>query len=282
MIVCNRTEELSDVISNYKKNGKTIGFVPTMGALHLGHASLVDCSVAENDITVVSIFVNPIQFNNSNDLATYPRTLDIDLELLEKHACDVVFVPSVDDMYPSGTSNLESYDFGSLETVMEGKFRPGHFNGVAVVVKRLFDLVPAHKAYFGLKDFQQLAVIKQLVIKHSLPIQIIPCATIREQDGLAMSSRNTRLNTAQRLEAVTISKALFEAKSMVATTSVADIKSYIVETINASSELEVEYVEVVDDTYLQSVKNWNDADNIVVCVAVFAGAVRLIDNIMLK
>lgn len=282
MIVCNRTEELSEVISKYKKSGKTIGFVPTMGALHLGHASLVDCSVAENDITVVSIFVNPIQFNNSNDLATYPRTLEVDLALLEKHACDVVFVPSVEDMYPSGTGNIESYDFGSLETVMEGKFRPGHFNGVAVVVKRLFDIVPAHKAYFGLKDFQQLAVIKQLVIKHSLPIQIIPCNTVREQDGLAMSSRNTRLNPSQRLEAVTISKALFEAKRKVASATVAEIKSYIAETINASLELEVEYVEIVDDTYLQSVSDWSDAENIVVCVAVFAGSVRLIDNIMLK
>nr|HPH16681.1 pantoate--beta-alanine ligase [Bacteroidales bacterium] len=189
MIICKNRTELQTVVTDIQSQGKTIGFVPTMGALHKGHISLIEQSVNQCNTTFASIFVNPIQFNNPLDLQTYPRTIESDITLLEQAGCDVVFIPEVSDMYPNGTAQTESYNFGTLETVMEGAFRPGHFNGVAVVVKRLFNLIPATIAYFGLKDFQQVAVIRALVEQERIPIQIVACPTIREADGLAMSSR---------------------------------------------------------------------------------------------
>ena len=283
MIICNNKNALNQAIDKCKAQGKTIGFVPTMGALHAGHISLINHSVAACGATVASIFVNPVQFNNPNDLQTYPRTLEADLALLEKNGCDIVFVPQVEDMYPEGMKNLESYDFGALERVMEGAFRPGHFNGVAIVVKRLFDLVQADVAFFGDKDFQQVAIVKQLVRQCNIPIQIVPCPIVREADGLAMSSRNVRLTADERSQAAHISQTLFAAQNMAKTHSVQEVKDFVTKTINAVPALEVEYFDIVDDTHLQPLQSWNDAGGrIVGCVAVNVGVVRLIDNIVLK
>lgn len=281
MVICTDKNALFQAIGELKAHKKTIGFVPTMGALHEGHISLVKRSTAECDATVVSIFVNPVQFNNPNDLQTYPRTLEADLALLEANGCSVVFVPQVEDMYPEGTHNLEQYNFGSLETVMEGAFRPGHFNGVAIVVKRLFDLVQADVAFFGSKDFQQAAIIKQLVRQCAIPIRIEVCPIVREADGLAMSSRNVRLTADERTQAAHISQTLFAAQNMVPTHSVQEVKDFVIQTINAVPALDVEYFEIVDDTHLQPVHTWNDAEHIVGCVAVNVGSVRLIDNVVL-
>ncbi|MDR1762023.1 MAG: pantoate--beta-alanine ligase [Bacteroidales bacterium] len=282
MIVCTNKNALSQAIETLKAQKKTIGFVPTMGALHQGHISLINRSVSECDATVASIFVNPVQFNNPTDLQTYPRTLEADLELLEKNNCTIVFVPQVDDIYPEGTQNLEHYDFGTLETVMEGTFRPGHFNGVAIVVKRLFDLVQADVAFFGNKDFQQVAIVKQLVQQYTIPTHIVACPIVRESDGLAMSSRNMRLTAGERKQAAQISQTLFAAQSTVQTHTVQEIKDFVVQTINAVPALKVEYFDIVDATRLQPVHSWSEASHIVGCVAVHVGSVRLIDNIVLK
>lgn len=281
MVICTDKNSLFQTINNLKAQKKTIGFVPTMGALHKGHISLVKEAQKTCNATVVSIFVNPVQFNNSTDLQTYPRTLEADLALLEAQGCNVVFVPQVSDMYPNGLENLESYNFGELETVMEGAFRPGHFNGVAVVVKRLFDMVQADFAFFGIKDFQQVAIVKELVKQYNLPTQIVVCPIVREADGLAMSSRNVRLTADERKQAVQISQTLFAAQNMVHTHSVQEVKDFVTQTINSVPALEVEYFEIVDDERLQPVQLWNAAQNIVGCVAVNVGAVRLIDNIVL-
>lgn len=280
MIVCKNRNELSDVFKEYRLQKKKIGFVPTMGALHEGHISLVQKSVEETDATFVSIFVNPIQFNNPQDLQAYPRTIEADLALLEQAKCDVVFIPEVIDMYPEGSEIKESYNFGDLEHVMEGKFRPGHFNGVAVVVKRLFELIPADIAYFGLKDFQQVAVIKALITKLNIPIKIEACTTIRENDGLAMSSRNTRLNSEERKQAVEISKALFASKNIAFKKSVDEVKKFVIDTINNVPLLSVEYFEIVQELTLQPISDWAEYDVAVGCIAVNIGNVRLIDNIL--
>lgn len=280
MIVCKNRIELNTVFQEYRLQKKKIGFVPTMGALHQGHISLVQKSVEETDATFVSIFVNPIQFNNPQDLQAYPRTIEADLALLEQAKCDVVFIPEVIDMYPEGSEIKESYNFGDLEHVMEGKFRPGHFNGVAVVVKRLFELIPADIAYFGLKDFQQVAVIKALVIKLEIPIKIEACTTIRESDGLAMSSRNTRLNSEERKQAVEISKALFASKNIAYKKSVDEVKKFVIDTINNVPLLSVEYFEIVQELTLQPISDWAEYDVAVGCIAVNIGNVRLIDNIL--
>lgn len=279
MIICKNRTELQTVVTDIQSQGKTIGFVPTMGALHKGHISLIEKSVNQCNTTFASIFVNPIQFNNPLDLQTYPRTIESDITLLEQAGCDVVFIPEVSDMYPNGTAQTESYNFGTLETVMEGAFRPGHFNGVAVVVKRLFNLIPATIAYFGLKDFQQVAVIRALVEQERIPIQIVACPTIREADGLAMSSRNMRLTPEQRLQAVHISKTLFTAQQMAQKNSVEDVKKFVINTLNNVPLLSVEYFEIVDQKTLQPVNTWNKP--CVGCIAVNVGMVRLIDNVSL-
>lgn len=279
MIICKNRTELQTVVTDIQSQGKTIGFVPTMGALHKGHVSLIEQSVNQCDATFASIFVNPIQFNNPLDLQTYPRTIESDISMLEQAGCDVVFIPEVSDMYPNGTTQTESYNFGTLETVMEGAFRPGHFNGVAVVVKRLFNLIPATIAYFGLKDFQQVAVIRALVEQERIPIQIVACPIIREADGLAMSSRNMRLTPEQRLQAVHISKTLFTAQQMAQKNSVEDVKKFVINTLNNVPLLSVEYFEIVDQKTLQPVNTWNKP--CVGCIAVNVGMVRLIDNVSL-
>ena len=272
-----RIDELQQALSEEKKAGKTIGFVPTMGALHPGHLELVKRSVNENDISMVSIFVNPTQFNDKNDLLKYPRTLEADCNRLKEVACTCVFAPEVEEIYPQ--PDLRQFDFGALTTVMEGRFRPGHFNGVAQVVSRLFDIVKPDKAYFGEKDFQQLAVIRELVKQLNLNIQIVACPIVREEDGLAMSSRNIRLNESQRREAAGISKALFESVKIWKNYTVPELKQWVIHTINAVSELQIEYFEIVDGLTLQSIERWEDTKYPTGCVAVFAGDVRLIDNV---
>jgi pantoate--beta-alanine ligase len=256
----------------------TVGFVPTMGALHEGHLSLVKQAVSETNIVVVSIFVNPTQFNDPKDLERYPRTLDADLQLLEKTGCQIVFAPGVNEIYPE--PDKRKFNFGELESVMEGLHRPGHFNGVAQVVSKLFEIVKPGKAYFGLKDFQQLTIIKNMVAQLNLPVQIVPCPIIREESGLAMSSRNELLSAEERKNAAVISETLFKSKELATQKSVNDLKNWIFENINKNKYLTVEYVDIVDDIQLQSVKNWDENVVKVCCVAVFCGKVRLIDNIV--
>lgn len=259
-------------------SGKKTGFVPTMGALHKGHISLVEKAVNENDIVVVSVFVNPTQFNDPNDLESYPRNLETDLRLLEETGCHLVFAPSVNEIYPE--TDTREFNFGMLERVMEGKHRPGHFNGVAQVVSKLFDIVQPHNAYFGLKDFQQLAIIKNMVARLQLPVEIVSCPIIREDSGLAMSSRNELLTADERKNAAVISNTLFEAKKLKNEKSVTTLAEWIAETINKNPFLRVEYAEIVDSSTLQPVENWNSCKEIVCCVAVFCGKIRLIDNIV--
>ncbi|MDE5419255.1 pantoate--beta-alanine ligase [Labilibaculum sp. DW002] len=266
-------------ISKFKAEGKTIGFVPTMGALHQGHLSLTEASVKNNDITVVSIFVNPTQFNNPNDLKTYPRILDKDLEMLSEFEPDLIFIPEVEEVYPEPDTRI--FDFGELEQVMEGKNRPGHFNGVAQVVSKLFSYINPDNAYFGQKDFQQVAVIKQMTKNLKLDINIVPCPIIREVDGLAMSSRNMLLSELERKNAGKISETLFKACNLVPDFGVSQLKEWVVTEINNNAYLEVEYFEIVDDTSLKSIEKWEDSNNRIACITVQVGKVRLIDNISL-
>ena len=277
MFLTGTITELQNKLSELKKAG-TIGFVPTMGALHSGHISLVNQAVAENQIVVVSIFVNPTQFNDKNDLARYPRTLESDLKLLEKTGCQIVFAPTAEEVYPE--PDTRKFNFGPLETVMEGKHRPGHFNGVAQVVSKLFDFVKPDSAYFGLKDFQQLAIIKEMVKQLKIDIEIVACPIIREESGLAMSSRNELLTTEERKNAAVISETLFKAKELAKQKSVNELETWVIETINKNSFLTVEYFEIVDELQLQPVKSWNDKCTKVGCIAVFCGKVRLIDNVV--
>lgn len=275
-------EKASDLIAflKEKRQDKKVGFVPTMGALHEGHLQLVKQAVAENDVSIVSIFVNPTQFNDLTDLEKYPRTIEQDLAKLKPLNVDCVFTPATEEIYPKPDNR--KFEFGELEIVMEGLHRPGHFNGVAQVVSKLFDLVKPTNAYFGEKDFQQLAIIKELVKKLGFPINIIPVPIVREQSGLAMSSRNERLTPSQRINASEISKALMQAKAMYARgTSVNNIKQYIEDLINSNDDLVAEYVEIVDGNTLQEIKLNEKNSNIVLCVAVHCGDIRLIDNIRL-
>lgn len=271
---------VEDLQEELKKAGhkQGPGFVPTMGALHQGHLSLVKQAVAENKVVVVSIFVNPTQFNDPKDMERYPRTLEADLALLEPTGCSIVFAPAVHEIYPE--KDTRKFNFGDLEKVMEGKFRPGHFNGVAQVVSRLFELVKPAKAYFGLKDFQQLAIIKNMVKQLQLPVEIVPCAIVREPGGLAMSSRNELLTSEQRENAVAISQTLFKAKELRGQKNVRELAEWVISEVNNNPFLEVEYFEIVDDEQLQPIKSWDDNSIEVGCIAVYCGKIRLIDNIV--
>ena len=273
-------ETVKDLQQELMIQGKNagIGFVPTMGALHEGHLSLVRQAVSENQVVVVSIFVNPTQFNDAKDLERYPRTLDADLRLLKSSGCQLVFAPSVSEVYPG--PDTRKFNFGKLEEVMEGKFRPGHFNGVAQVVSKLFDMVRPDKAYFGLKDFQQLAIIKNMVKQLGLPVEIVPCAIVREKSGLAMSSRNELLSAEEFENAALISKTLFRAKELIAEKNVKELRNWVINEINKNPFLDVEYFEIVDDEQLQAVEDWNEKNTKVGCIAVFCGKIRLIDNIV--
>lgn len=277
MKIVKSIKELKDYLFGAKKDNKRIGLVPTMGALHNGHLSLVRRCVEENDVCVVSVFVNPTQFNDKHDLETYPRTLEADCNLLETAGCDVVFAPSVEEIYPEPDTRV--FDLGSVAEVMEGAKRPGHFNGVAQVVSKLFYIVEPDNAYFGEKDFQQIAVIREMVRQLGIPVVINACPIVREEDGLALSSRNTRLTPEQRQKAPLIARTLKESVAMKPNKSVKEVIEYVVNTINADPVMEVEYYEIVDGNTLKSIQNWSDTDYPVGCITVYCGEVRLIDNI---
>jgi pantoate--beta-alanine ligase len=281
MQVVEKIKELKGKLASFKQKGEKIGFVPTMGALHNGHLSLMERAKKENEKAVVSIFVNPTQFNNADDLKNYPRTLDSDLTKIKPLNVDFVFTPAVEEMYPKAEVSEPGLDFGRLENVMEGKFRPGHFKGVAQVVSRLFEIVNPDKAYFGEKDFQQLVIIRELVKKKNYPIEIIGCPTIREEDGLAMSSRNALLTDEYRREAARISKALFFIRDNYREFEVEEIKQKAIIMIEESGKLKTEYLEIADEETLQPVKNRTDASRLRCFAAVQAGKVRLIDNVPL-
>lgn len=283
MKVINKTSDLQAIIEQFKNDGKSIGLVPTMGALHKGHLSLVKNSISNNDITVVSIFVNPTQFNNPNDLASYPRMVDKDLELLQTVGCDVVFAPEADDIYSkSETDSRFEFDFEGLDKVMEGKFRPGHFNGVVQIVSKLFDLVRPDRAYFGEKDFQQLAIIRLMTRRYNLPIEIVPCPIVREDSGLALSSRNSLLKDNEKQVASHIYAVLNESRQFVPQTEVEELKQCVIAAIEQKPELKVEYFDIVDGHTLKSIVKWDESDYVVGCITVFCGNVRLIDNICYK
>ena len=280
MRIVKTRSELDALLDPCRKAGQQIGLVPTMGALHAGHVSLVSRCVKENDVCVVSVFVNPTQFNDKSDLAAYPRTPEKDAALLEANGCSIVFMPEVAEMYPE--PDTREFHFGPLEQVMEGPYRPGHFNGVAQIVSKLFYAVRPHKAYFGEKDFQQIAIVKSMVSQLALPVEIVPCPIVREPDGLAMSSRNTRLSAEERKKAVLISKILFESRTFAAANSLADTKAFVEKGIQAEPVFRLDYYAIVDGNSLQPVQSWEDSSYVVGCIAVYCGEVRLIDNIIYK
>lgn len=278
MLIVSTVAMLNTEIANARLANKTIGFVPTMGALHAGHVALVNRSVSENSYNVVSIFVNPTQFNNAGDLEKYPRNIEADALLLEKAGCDLIFAPGIVDMYSENEQDKRfEFDFDGLDTVMEGKFRPGHFNGVVQIVSKLFNLVQPDKSYFGEKDFQQLAIIHLMTKKMGFNVEIIDCPIVRESSGLAMSSRNERLTHVQREIASGISKTLLQSQQLATKNSPAELKNWVENQIAQIDGLKLEYFEIVDAKTLQTANNWNKAS--VGCIAVFCGEVRLIDNI---
>ena len=274
--------DLQNALFEARKAGKTIGLVPTMGALHEGHASLVRQSVKENDVTVVSVFVNPTQFNDKNDLKNYPRDLEADCRLLEACDADYVLAPAVEEMYP--TPDNRHFEYPPVSTVMEGAHRPGHFNGVCQVVSRLFYIVRPDKAYFGEKDWQQIAVIKAMVRHLQLPVQIVECPIVRDDDGLARSSRNTLLAPDERAIAPNIYKVLKESVTFAKKHSLKETHQYVVDSINAIKGLEVEYFSIVDGNTLQDLAEWEDSPYVVGCITVYCGKtpIRLIDHIKYK
>jgi len=315
MLVFEKINDLKKHLHALRKRGDTIGFVPTMGALHKGHVSLIERSKSENEVTVCSIFVNPTQFNDKNDLDKYPRTLESDKKMLEKAACDILFVPSVKEMYPSGTEdkgrakeggignkdlgiegaelknpkstvpNPKSYldvNLGDLDKVMEGARRPGHFNGVMQVVSKLFDVVEPDRAYFGQKDFQQQAIIKEMTRQMNYGIQIVTCPIMREADGLAMSSRNVRLKPSERAVAGVISETLFMVQKLADKLAVDELTLLVESEIAEASLMELDYFEIADAKTLQRVTDLSKAESAVACIAVKLGVVRLIDNVILK
>ena len=282
MEIINSVRELKDKLYIHKSQKRSIGLVPTMGALHKGHISLVEKCSKENDITVVSIFVNPTQFNDKKDLERYPRTLEADCKLLGNIKVDIVFAPSVEEIYPEPDTRTFSYP--PTDTVMEGKYRPGHFNGVCQIVSKLFDFVEPDKAYFGEKDFQQVAVIKAMVKDKKYSIEIIQCPIIRENDGLALSSRNALLTSQERLIAVNISKVLKNSIEYSLSHSLNETREWVINQINSTEGLKIEYYEIVDGETLNSIDKWEDSNYIVGCITVFCGStpIRLIDNIKYK
>lgn len=280
MKIVHTIKDLQANLTALRAQGKTVGLVPTMGALHVGHASLVKRSVSENGVTVVSVFVNPTQFNDKNDLEKYPRTLDADCRLLEECGAAFVFAPSVSEMYPE--PDTRQFSYAPLDTVMEGAFRPGHFNGVCQIVSKLFDAVQPDKAYFGEKDFQQLAIIREMVRQLQYKLEIVGCPIVREEDGLALSSRNKRLSAQERENALNISQTLFKSRNFAATHTVSETQKMVEDAIEAAPGLRLEYFEIVDGNTLQKINDWEDTSYAVGCITVFCGEVRLIDNIKYK
>ncbi|MCR4957453.1 MAG: pantoate--beta-alanine ligase [Prevotella sp.] len=282
MKVFTKIVDLQNALFDERKAGRVVGLVPTMGALHEGHASLVRRSVKDNDVTVVSVFVNPTQFNDKNDLNHYPRTLEADCRLLEDCHADYVLAPSVEEMYP--TPDKRQFEYPPVSTVMEGAHRPGHFNGVCQVVSRLFYIVRPDRAYFGEKDWQQIAVIKAMVRHLQLPVQIVECPIVREADGLAKSSRNTLLAPDERAIAPAIFQALKASVEYAKSHTLSETHDYVVSTINAVDGLDVEYFSIVDGNTLQDIANWEDSPYVVGCITVYCGKtpIRLIDHIKYK
>ena len=279
MEIVRTIEQLRARVQAAKEGGQTVGLVPTMGALHAGHISLVERARKDNDLVVVSVFVNPTQFNNAEDLATYPRTEEADCAKLEAAGVDIAFIPSVEEVYPEPDNRV--FDLGDVAAVMEGAMRPGHFNGVAQIVSKLFSIVDPTRAYFGEKDFQQIAVIRRMVELEGFDLEIIDCPICREEDGLAMSSRNTRLTPEQRAIAPAIHRTLMSSVDWSRDHTLAQTKKYVIDEINSFPQMEVEYYEIVDPLTMQPLKEWEDAKNgrPVGCVTVYCGKVRLIDNI---
>jgi pantoate--beta-alanine ligase len=280
MKIVRTADELKRLVSEAKAERKSIGLVPTMGALHDGHISLVEEARNGNDVVVVSVFVNPTQFNNPDDLRTYPRTEEADCRRLESAGVDIAFIPTVDEIYPEPDNRV--FDLGPVAEVMEGAMRPGHFNGVAQVVSRLFSLVSPDRAYFGEKDFQQIAVIRRMVELEGFKLEIVPCPIKREASGLALSSRNVRLTEHQHAVAPNIHRILAESVAKCPAESVAEVKKQVVDAINAYPEMEVEYYEIVNGDDMQPISDWSESTNPVGCVTVYLGDVRLIDNIKYK
>ena len=280
MNIVNKISELRLALDECRGRGCSIGLVPTMGALHEGHASLVRRSVAENDVTVVSVFLNPTQFNDPKDLERYPRTLEADCELLEACGADIVFAPGVEEIYPEPDTRCFSYP--PTDSVMEGAMRPGHFNGVCQIVSKLFSYVEPDKAYFGEKDYQQIAVIRRMVADLGFGLEIVPCPVIRQSDGLAMSSRNTLLSDEERQTAANIYRVLNESRTLGLT--VQQTHDYVVNEIDAIPMLEVQYFNIVDGDTLADVSLWDEAQSVVGCITVFCGEkpIRLIDHIRYK
>lgn len=282
MQLVTKASELKALLEQERK-GKKVGFVPTMGALHNGHLTLVRRAVAENDIAVVSVFVNPTQFNNKTDLETYPRNVEADAKLLEGVGVKYVFAPVAEEFYTAEEMEKRfEFDFGGLDQVMEGKFRPGHFNGVVQVVSKLFRVVEPDRAYFGEKDFQQLAIIRRMVEVMKFNIEIVGCPIVREESGLALSSRNALLTPEQRVLATNIHAVLKESTTFYNQTTVRELHDAAIAAINRHEGLEVEYFDIVDGKTLKSVERWSDSNDIVGCITVYCGKVRLIDNIRYK
>lgn len=280
MLVVSTIEQLRSYLASARAEGNSVGLVPTMGALHEGHASLVERSVAENGVTIVSIFVNPTQFNDKGDLERYPRTLEADCRLLDRLGADCVFAPSTEEIYPEPDTRV--FDFTPLDKVMEGIYRPGHFNGVAQIVSKLFLYVEPDRAYFGEKDFQQLAIIREMVRQMEFDLEIVGCPIVREHDGLALSSRNALLSAEQRHTALAISRTLFTSVEYAKSHTLAETKQMVGQAIASTEGLELEYYEIVDGNTLQPIAAWTDADYVVGCITVYCGKVRLIDNIRYK
>lgn len=279
MQIIRSVAELIEYVAQVRANCRSIGLVPTMGALHAGHLSLVERAVKENDCAIVSVFVNPTQFNNPDDLRTYPRKEEEDIRLLAGAGVSAVFMPEVDDIYPEGQKIKNEFSLGQAAEVMEGKYRPGHFQGVAQIVNRLFELVRPDRAYFGEKDFQQIAVIRNMVESEGLGVEIIPCPIKRADDGLALSSRNALLTADQRQRAPEIYAALLDSVAYSKTHSVCATHDMVVERIDAIPEMKVEYFEIVDDRTLMPIEEWEEAPGVRGCITVYNGKVRLIDNI---
>lgn len=280
MRVIHTIKDLQAELTVLKGQDKKVGLVPTMGALHAGHAALVKRSVSENGVTVVSVFVNPTQFNDKNDLVKYPRTLDADCRLLEDCGATFVFAPSVEEMYPQ--PDTRQFNYAPLDTVMEGAFRPGHFNGVCQIVSKLFDAVTPDRAYFGEKDFQQLAIIREMVRQMKYKLEVVGCPIVREEDGLALSSRNKRLSAQERENALNISQTLSESCIFAATHTVSETQKLVEDAMEVAPGLRLEYFEIVDGNTLQKISNWEDTSYAVGCITVFCGEVRLIDNLKYK
>ncbi len=282
MLLFKTLNDLQKHITLLKQKGSTIGFVPTMGALHQGHLSLIQKAKAYKDVVVCSIFVNPTQFDDAKDLEKYPRTLGRDIELLEQINTDILFAPSVHEVYPKGLDTSLSLDFGQLDKVLEGAFRLGHFDGMAQVVKRLLDMVTPDRLYMGQKDYQQFTIVRSMLEQINLDIELIVCPIKREQDGLAMSSRNTRLNVKEREQATLLSELLFYTKDNIKNQSIRALKKYALKRLSQEPNFKVDYFEIVDGKTLQEIDSIENVDSAIACTAVFVGEIRLIDNIILK